>query len=261
MKIIDLSSGIENNEGEPNSIEYQKIDYKSGARLICENAKTYLGIENAMLCPESFPNGEFISKETIKLETHMGTHIDAPSHFGSVCEGKKPKTIDQCPLDWFLGNGVLIEIEKGMGEYITKEDVVRDLRKKDHELKKGDIVLISTGTDKFWGTKEYFSNAPGMSCDALEYILSFGIKVIGIDTYSFDRPFKNMLTDFIATGEKSNLWPTHFLGRQKEYVHIERLQNLKALKDIKKFTVACFPIKLKGMDAAWTRAVALCEED
>ncbi len=261
MKIIDLSSFVETNDGEPNAIEYQRIDYKNGAKLICENVKMHFGIENEKICPEAFPNGEFITKETIKLETHMGTHIDAPSHFGSLCEGKTPKTIDECPLEWFLGNGVLIEVKKKGGEFITKEDIIIELKKKNYNLQKGDIVLISTGTDKLWGTKEYFSNAPGMSCEAVEYILSFGVKVIGIDTYSFDRPFKNMLNDFIQTGEKSNLWPTHFLGREKEYVHIERLQNLKALTSVERFNVACFPIKLKGMDAAWTRAVAIIEDE
>jgi len=128
-------------------------------------------------------------------------------------------------------------------------------------IKEGDIILINTGASKKWGTPAYFSEAPEMLLEATEYILSFGVKVIGIDTYGFDRPFKNMIDDFLDSGDNSNLWPAHILGRKMEYVHIERMNNLDELLPVKKFTVCCFPIKLKGMDAAWTRAVALIDEE
>lgn len=260
MRIIDLSANVEVNSGEPVPLEYERVDCKQGAKLICDNVKNKWGMSDVIFNVASFPDEEFISKESIKLETHTGTHIDAPSHFGSKCEGKMPRTIDQCPLEWFFGNGVLLEITKKCGEYISKNDIMNELLRKEYTLKGGDIVLIYTGTCEKWGTEEYFYDAPGMSEEATKYILSFGVKVIGIDTYSFDRPFKNMIQEYFVTGENSCLWPAHMVGREKEYVHIERMINLSSLIDIKKFTVCSFPIKLKNMDAAWTRAVALIDE-
>lgn len=129
----------------------------------------------------------------------------------------------------------------------------------EYQLKPLDIVLLNTGVAKLWGKREYFFNAPGMSKEATEWLLSYGIKVIGTDTYGFDRPFGVMLQDFWQTGDKSHLWPAHFYGREHEYIQIERLANLDALPP-KNFEVACFPLKLKGMDASWVRAVGIVRD-
>jgi hypothetical protein len=42
------------------------------------------------------------------------------------------------------------------------------------------------------------------------------------------------------------------------YCHIEKLHNLEALPP-NGFTVACFPVKVKGGSAGWTRAVAILD--
>jgi kynurenine formamidase len=118
--------------------------------------------------------------------------------------------------------------------------------------------LVATGVDRLWGKPEYFSQAPGMGREATDWLLAQGIKVIGIDTYGFDRPFPVMLREFWKTGDSGHLWPAHFLGREKEYIQIERLTNLDKLPD-KGFRLACFPLKIKGLDASWVRAVAIIE--
>jgi kynurenine formamidase len=40
---------------------------------------------------------------------------------------------------------------------------------------------------------------------------------------------------------------------------MEKLHNLEALPS-RGFTVACFPVKIKGASAGWTRAVAILED-
>ena len=68
---------------------------------------------------KSFPDQEFINEQRISLSVHTGTHLDAPSHFGTRCEGKKPKTIDEIPLEWCYGNGVVLNFcNKGPCEEI-----------------------------------------------------------------------------------------------------------------------------------------------
>src|SRR3989338_7781496 len=47
------------------------------------------------------------NEKRLHLNSHCGTHIDAPSHFV-----EKGKTIDQLPLDLFQGDGVLIDVRK-----------------------------------------------------------------------------------------------------------------------------------------------------
>lgn len=54
------------------------------------------------------------------------------------------------------------------------------------------------------------------------------------------------------------LWPSHFYGREKEYIQIERLCNLRVLLNLNQnFKISCFPINLDDADASWVRAVAI----
>lgn len=98
-----------------------------------------------------------------------------------------------------------------------------------------------------------------MSKEATEFLLDLGVKVIGIDSYGFDRSFPVMLNEFKITGNRNVLWPSHFVGRTREYVHIEKLCNLDKLPK-EGFLLSLFPIKLDKADAAWVRAIAIVEE-
>jgi kynurenine formamidase len=56
------------------------------------------------------------------------------------------------------------------------------------------------------------------------------------------------------------LWEAHFAGIEREYCQIEKLANLEQLPSPHGFKVACFPVKLEGGSAGWTRVVAMVEE-
>ncbi len=56
------------------------------------------------------------------------------------------------------------------------------------------------------------------------------------------------------------LWGAHFVGKDKEYSHIEKLANLDKLPKPFGFKVACFPVKLTGGSAGWARVVAILED-
>lgn len=116
-----------------------------------------------------------------------------------------------------------------------------------------------TDTDKKWGKPNYFYEAPGMSREATKFLVESGVKIIGIDCYSLDKPFMAMVKQYYRTNDKKCLWPAHFYGREKEYCHIERLTNLDKIPMNYGFKFCCFPIKLKEMGAAWVRAVAIIE--
>ena len=58
----------------------------------------------------SFPDGAALAWEAVKTDTHHGTHIDAPWHYGPMSEGKPARTIDQLPLEWFIGPGVRLDL-------------------------------------------------------------------------------------------------------------------------------------------------------
>jgi len=268
MKIIDLSLPIDDSVFEPISVEIKRWGHKRGGDrfgLRWALSKGIRGILNYITGRErithhSFKDGNFLALEQVKAIVHIGTHLDAPYHFGPLCEGKIARKIGDIPLEWCYGNGVVLDLShKRPGEFITKEDIKGALKRIGYEIRPFDIVLIYTGADRFWGRREYFSHFPGMSREAVAYILGFEVKVIGIDAFSFDRPFHFMIRDFLNTKDNTYLWPAHFYGREREYCHIERLANLDKIPRPYGFKVACFPIKIREASAAWVRAVAIIE--
>lgn len=273
MKLIDLSFNVEPNLSEPMPIKIKTRPHsggsKFGRKLIFMGKRRLVDKLKAMinyitgkerLTRKCFPNGEFINEQRISLSVHTGTHLDSPAHFGTKCEGRDPKTIDEIPLEWCYGNGVVLNFsEKKAGEEISEKDIQIELKRIGYELHENDIVLIRTDTDKKWGKPNYFFEAPGMSREATRYLVEKGVKIIGTDCYSLDRPFMIMVNQYFMTGNNQYLWPAHFYGREKEYCHIERLSNLDKIPMDYGFKICCFPIKLKGMGAAWVRAVAIIE--
>lgn len=252
-KLIDLSVVIENSAYEglwPPKITYW--DHRRGAKELGRP----LGINAS-----EFPDGLGLAWEEVTLITHVGTHLDAPWHFGPTSGGEPAKTIDQIPLDWCYGDGVVLDLRhKKPGESITREDVQEALAKIDYTLKSLDIVLIMTGADKYVEDVRYTEMNPGMSREATLWLGEQGIKVIGIDGYGYDKPFSVMGKEFKA-GDADALWPGHFAGREREYCHIEKLANLDQIPRPHGFKIALFPIKILNASAAWIRPVAIVEDD
>jgi kynurenine formamidase len=82
--------------------------------------------------------------------THSGTHVDSPWHYGPLCEGKPSQTIDQIPLEWCYGPGVVLDMRhKEPGSEITVDDLKIALEKIQYTLKPLDIVMLQTGADKY----------------------------------------------------------------------------------------------------------------
>ena len=177
-----------------------------------------------------------------------------------MATGTPARSIDELPLEWFLGDGVRLDLRhKGPGEEITARDVEEALARIPYQLKPGDIPLIWTGTDKYWNTPDYVTRQPGMTREATLAIVEKGVKVIGIDCYGFDVPFDAMFAKYHATKDRRALWAAHFAGRDLEYCHIEKLAHLDVLPAATGFKVACFPTLVRKGSAGWTRAVAIVD--
>lgn len=252
MKFIDLSLTLEPNNSEPVPIEIDYISHQEGANILGKP----IGITE-----KEFPDQAALSTEYIRLSTHSGTHIDAPSHYGPECNGNPSKHIDELPLSSFFQPGILLKCDKNPNSPVSLEEIHNELNRLKHTLVENQIVLIYTGADQLWKTKNYFEDFRGVSPDATEWLISQGIQVIGIDSFGFDPPFHKMLTDYERSKDKSMLWPSHMLGRKKPYFQIERLTNLLSIPIQTGFWVACFPIKIKRASAGWSRVVSIIPED
>jgi len=83
----------------------------------------------AKIDPTDFEGGMALASDEVTASTHAGTHVDAPWHYGPTCEGKPSKTIDQVPLEWCYGNGVVLDFRYlEQGSEITVRDSERSIK-------------------------------------------------------------------------------------------------------------------------------------
>lgn len=208
-----------------------------------------------------FPKGfEGWADDTIKnMGVHATTHLDAPWHYAPTVNGQRSKTIDEVPLEWCFGDGLVIDMKhKKDFDPITVQDIEDFLSAENVTLKKEMIVLIKTGRDVLNGTKDFPNKGTGMSAEATEFLIDSGIKVMGTDSWGWDLPLKHLIKKAKETGNSELFWEAHLVGQRKEYCHMEQLVNLDALPTTG-FKVAVFPLKIVGASAAPARVVAMME--
>jgi len=259
VRYIDLSSTVDASRYEPDPVTHEVLTPRAGAEHMCAEMREHFGIE---FDPDELPDGEFLSLDRVALTTHTGTHVDAPSHYGTRASYRDgpPRHIDQMPLAWFFNPAVVLDISDAGTGVVGAARLEKELARIGYRPAPLDIVLLRTGADRRAGTPEYFTEFTGLDGPAVHLLLDLGVRVIGTDAFSLDAPFANIISRYRETGDRSVLWPAHVAGRDREYCQIERLANLDQLPAPYGFRVACFPVKLAGAGAGWTRAVAIVDE-
>ena len=145
------------------------------------------------------------------------------------------------------------------GYVITAEDVERELDRIEHNLQELEIVVVNTAAGKAYGSDNYVSTGAGMGREATLYLLERGVRLTGTDAWSWDAPFVHTKDKYADTGDASLIWEGHKAGREIGYCHLEKLHNLEVLPG-DGFEIICFPVKIRGASAGWTRAVAVFDE-
>ena len=256
MRIIDLSVALKAgivSDPPPMlpSIAYQ--DHKEGVK---EFMAMFPGLK-----ADELPGGEGPAIEKVTITTHNGTHLDAPWHFSSTMDGGKPALkIDEVPLEWFFSSGVKLDFRDKPDGYVCKaDDVKRELDRIGYTLKPFDIVVVNTAAGTAYGKPEFLDTGCGMGREATLYLTERGVRVTGIDAWSWDAPFSYTRKRFAETGDASIIWEGHKASREIGYCHMEKLTNLDLLPPFG-FKVCCFPVKVAAASAGWSRCVAMLDE-
>lgn len=162
----------------------------------------------------------------LDISMHSGTHIDGPMHLTESSE-----YISEMPLEAFIGVGSVLDV---------REQAVIKMKPEYRELvEDGSIVLLYTGQDKFYGSKEYYEEHPVVSRELCEFLVDKNIKMLGVDMPSPDHyPFE-----------------IHKMLLRNGIYIIENLTNLDKLLVVKNFEVIALPLKMTA-DSSMTRAVA-----
>ncbi len=253
-RIIDLSREIKYNSKEP---FFMRIKIKHKAHKKSKNLIRFLIKLPFSLFPKNFIGW---ADDTIeKMGVHSSTHLDAPWHYSPTVGDQAAKTVDEIPLEWCYGDGIVIDMShKKDFEIIGVEDIKSALKKIRKDIEPGNIVLIRTDRDRYMGSKEFVERGTGMSREATEWIIDKGVKVMGIDQWGWDLPLFHSAKEAKKNLDKDFFWQGHLVGQEKEYCHIEQLTNLKELPAYG-FKVAVFPLKIVGASAAPARVVAILE--
>ena len=208
---------------------------------------------------EDLPDGQGWAVEELEVSPHNGTHMDAPWHYHSTAGGAPAPSIEQTPLDICFQPGVKLDFRHFDDGYVaTARDVQDELDRVGHTLSPLDIVLVNTRAGTRYGQPDYLEAGCGMGREATLFLTNAGVKVVGTDAWSWDAPFSHTARKFAETGDVSIIWEGHKAGKEAPYWQMEKLHNLEALPSFG-FWVICFPVKIKGASAGWTRTVAMFE--
>lgn len=251
MRIVDLSHTIETLPAdipEFMRVEVTYTDHAEGARVLEDG----FGVPARLLRNEEGPAAEWLS-----IGTHAATHVDAPWHYNSTIQGAPATTIDELPLDRFYGPGFVLDARhKADGEAVTTEEMQAGLNAAGHDLHPGDIVLVHTGRDAFYHEPDYMLRGCGVSPEATRWLYEQGVRLVGIDAWGWDAPLDRQAARAMERDEPGIFWAAHQVDLP--YSQIERMTNLGVLP-LTGFTVACFPLKIKGASAGLARAVAILD--
>jgi kynurenine formamidase len=167
------------------------------------------------------------------MSTHLGTHMDAPFHFFD--EGK---TVDQLDLSRGIGPAwVLNFTHKGPKEQITLEDLQPHAEK----IKAGARLIIHTGWDKVFPEDRYFTDCPGLTPQACQFLADKKIAALAMDMPTVHGP------EYVEVHHS-------LLGA--EVLIIEGLAHLEKLTCERVLLIAA-PLKIQGCDGSPCRALAM----
>lgn len=156
---------------------------------------------------------------------HLGTHIDVMDKYSQI------------PIEHFFCSARLIDISKLRDRLIEKEDLIHFVINKD------DFIIFRTNwiEDFGYGNKEYFTNHPHFSDEAIEYLISKHIRFIGLDFPGAQRKENHKVIDQKCADHQIFI--------------IENLTNLNLITK-NKFEAFCFPMHFSGMSGIPIRVIA-----
>ncbi len=186
-----------------------------------------------------FPPGELM--HNIEMESHISTHVEAPSHFVPVRHGREADDISEMPLANLFGMAVFVNC-KGLP---PKTEVGRDVLRR-FPIGQGDIVLVGNADHPGW-------DRPYIGKEGAEYFLEKRIKMLGVDDTVFPEATQFLMKDL-------NSYFIHDFMLSNNIPIIEGLANLGALTRTR-FLFFGIPAKMGGLESFPIRAIAFEGDD
>jgi arylformamidase len=175
-----------------------------------------------------FKNGDNLLLTKFMTTTHIGAHVDAPSHYA-----RDGQSIESADLQIYMGAAQVIKIPRPQGLRVEKK-----------HLENIKIVAprVLIQTNSFPNPDQWNADFCGLSTGAVEYLASQKVKLIGIDTPSMDPQDDKELESHNAINKNDlRILEGIVLNQVPEGVY---------------FLIA-LPLPIKGAEASPVRAVLL----
>lgn len=154
---------------------------------------------------------------SIKLEVHLGTHIDLPTTFAY-------QTVDptKIPIEFFIREALIVHVERDYSKRSLSLDEVKDeidleeFTRLPRELRP--VLLFKTGMSEYWcRDNQKYMSFPGLSKNLIEFIAyELEPPFIGIDAISIDRTIEHRSLSL-------------YTNIDEEFINILRMQEYTAL--------------------------------
>jgi kynurenine formamidase len=183
-----------------------------------------------------------IMNTVFTLNSHVGTHIDAPRHF--FADGA---AVDELALERLVMRpAVVLDIGgKPAGAGVTADD----LQATGVVPAPGEIAVIKTlWTDRAWGKPEFWEDTVYLDPSVGEWIAARGVAAVAMDCFP-EKPFWRMTLTPAERGANHKRWLAAGIPMIQLLTHLDRIAD--------RFTLVALPLALKGMDGAPARVVGI----
>jgi arylformamidase len=170
-----------------------------------------------------------ITMSQMTINTHHGTHVDAPRHF--FPDGT---SIDEMPLTAIMGTARVIEIKD--------RNIIRPDELEGHNIRAGERLLFKTINSSYYKKGKFVEDFVHITPESAQFLAEKKISVVGID--------------YLAVGsfrDRSSMIETHQILLGNGIWILEAL-DLSGVEP-GDYEIICLPIKIKQGDAGQARAI------
>jgi len=174
--------------------------------------------------------GDPVTMSQININSHNGTHIDAPFHF--MAEGT---TIDMMPLDTAIGPTRVIEIKDPVS--IKLEEV------EPYDIREGERILFKTRNSSYaYDTTDFIADYVYCTNEVAYYLKEKRIRLVGVDYVTIG-----------SQKDEENIKIVHetLLGNG---IYIIEMLNLDGVTP-GNYEMICLPLRMEKGDAGPCRAI------
>ncbi len=180
---------------------------------------------------QEIARGAGANVSSLHFGSHTATHVDAPKHFSDAGAG-----VEQLSLDTLMGPARLVRFDDSVMQ-ITRVDL------EGKGLGGQTRVLFATRNSRLQTeSAEFVPNYTYVAPDAAEYLVSIGVRLVGVDYLSIEQ---------FHSGHHR----THHTLLGNSVVIIEGLQLSEPPEG--EYDLICLPIRIDGCDGAPARAVLI----